>query len=108
MREAALRHNVYATFMAKPMQREPGSAMHLHQSVVDVRTGRNVFADETGENSELLRGLIAGLQKFVPAAMPLFATNVNSYRRLEPDSAAPINVNWDYDNRSTGFRVPVS
>jgi len=108
MREAALRHNVYATFMAKPMQREPGSAMHLHQSVVDAATGRNLFADENGENSELLHNFIAGLQKFIPAAMPLMAPNVNSYRRLDPDSDAPINVHWGYDNRTTGFRVPVS
>lgn len=108
MREAALRHNVYATFMAKPMQREPGSAMHLHQSVVDLKTGRNLFADEDGENSDLLLSCIAGLQKYVPAAMPLFAPNVNSYRRLDPESDAPINVHWGFDNRTTGFRVPVS
>src|SRR5215470_14720648 len=45
VRHAALRHNVYATFMAKPLANEPGSAMHIHQSVVDKRTGRNLFAD---------------------------------------------------------------
>ena len=39
IREAALRNNCFATFMAKPMQDEPGSAMHIHQSVVDVKTG---------------------------------------------------------------------
>ncbi len=108
VREAALRHNVYATFMAKPMQHEPGSAMHLHQSVVDAETGRNLFVTEEGEHSDLFRGFVAGLQKFVPAAMPLFAPNVNSYRRLDPESDAPINVHWGRDNRSVGFRVPIS
>jgi glutamine synthetase len=108
VREAAMRHKVYATFMAKPMQNEPGSAMHLHQSVVDLATGRNLFADESGENTQLFLSFIAGLQKFVPAAMPLFAPNVNSYRRLDPQSDAPINVHWGMDNRTTGFRVPVS
>jgi glutamine synthetase len=103
-----MRHKVYATFMAKPMQNEPGSAMHLHQSVVDLATGRNLFADESGENTQLFLSFIAGLQKFVPAAMPLFAPNVNSYRRLDPQSDAPINVHWGMDNRTTGFRVPVS
>ena len=39
VRETAIRHNVYATFMAKPMQGEPGSAMHIHQSVVETDTG---------------------------------------------------------------------
>ncbi len=108
VREAALRHKVYATFMAKPMQREPGSAMHLHQSVVDLATGHNLFAGEDGGESPLFRSFIAGLQKFVPAAMPLFAPNVNSYRRLDPNSDAPINVHWGRDNRTVGFRVPRS
>ena len=108
VREAALRHQVYATFMAKPMQFEPGSAMHLHQSIVDMETGRNLFAEPDGTDSQLLLSFIAGLQKFVPAAMPLFAPNVNSYRRLDPKSDAPINVHWGRDNRTTGFRVPVS
>jgi glutamine synthetase len=108
VREAALRHKVYATFMAKPMQHEPGSAMHLHQSVVDKTTGRNLFAEPSGEDTPLFHSFIAGLQKFVPAAMPLFAPNVNSYRRLDPNSDAPINVHWGRDNRTTGFRVPRS
>ncbi len=106
VREAALRHDVYATFMAKPMEREPGSAMHLHQSVVDRRTGANLFAEADGGDSPLFMSFIAGLQKFVPAAMPLFAPNVNSYRRIDPHSDAPINVHWGRDNRTTGFRVP--
>ncbi|MCB9948996.1 MAG: glutamine synthetase [Rhodospirillaceae bacterium] len=106
VREAALRHNVYATFMAKPMQFEPGSAMHLHQSVVDARTGATLFSDAAGTDTPLFRSFIAGLQTYLPSAMPLFAPNVNSYRRLDPDSDAPINVQWGYDNRTVGFRVP--
>ena len=51
IREAALRNNCFATFMAKPMQDEPGSAMHIHQSVIDVKSGRNVFTDESGAPS---------------------------------------------------------
>ena len=82
--------------------------MHLHQSVVDMETGRNLFAEPDGSDSPLFLSFIAGLQKFVPAAMPLFAPNVNSYRRLDPKSDAPINVHWGRDNRTTGFRVPVS
>jgi glutamine synthetase len=108
MRETALRHDVYATFMAKPMENEPGSAMHLHQSLIDTASGRNVFADENGKPSTLLMHYIAGLQKYVPAAMAFFAPNVNSYRRIARDESAPINVHWGYDNRTAGLRIPFS
>ncbi|HSK41528.1 MAG TPA: glutamine synthetase family protein [Arenibaculum sp.] len=108
VRETAIRHNVYATFMAKPMQNEPGSAMHVHQSVVDRTTGRNLFSTEEGEDTPLFLSYIAGLQKYLPAAMPLLAPNVNSYRRLIAGSDAPINVHWGRDNRTVGFRVPVA
>jgi glutamine synthetase len=108
VRQAAIRHDVYATFMAKPMQAEPGSAMHVHQSVVDVATGTNLFADADGRDTALFMSHVAGLQKFLPAAMPLLAPNVNSYRRLVPNADAPINVHWGRDNRTTGLRVPVT
>ena len=107
-REAALRHKMYATFMAKPMAKEPGSAMHLHQSIVDAKTRKNIFSKPDGSPSALFFGHIAGLQKYLPAAMSLFAPNVNSYRRISRYSSAPINVHWGYDNRTAGLRVPVS
>ncbi|PTQ70068.1 glutamine synthetase family protein [Pseudomonas sp. GV071] len=108
MREAALRHNVAATFMAKPMTGEPGSAMHLHQSVVDLTTGKTVFANEDGSMSELFLAHIGGLQKYIPETLPLFAPNVNSFRRFLPDTSAPVNVEWGADNRTVGLRVPES
>jgi glutamine synthetase len=108
VRQAAIRHDVYATFMAKPMQAEPGSAMHVHQSVVDAGTGTNLFADGEGRDTALFMSHIAGLQKFLPAVMPLLAPNVNSYRRLVPNADAPINVHWGRDNRTVGLRVPVT
>jgi glutamine synthetase len=108
VREAALRHKVYATFMAKPMQGESGSSMHLHQSVADLKSGKNLFGLKNGGDTKLFHAHIAGLQKHLPAVMPLLAPNVNSYRRLTPFSDAPINTHWGYDNRTTGLRVPHS
>jgi glutamine synthetase len=99
---------MYATFMAKPMADQPGSAMHIHQSVVDVKTGQNVFSTAEGGPSPLFFAHIAGLQKYLPAAMSLFAPNVNSYRRITRYNMAPINVQWGYDNRTAGLRVPTS
>ncbi|HVY24688.1 MAG TPA: glutamine synthetase family protein [Steroidobacteraceae bacterium] len=107
-REAAMRHKMYATFMAKPHAREPGSAMHIHQSIVDIKTGRNIFSDANGNPSSLFFAHIAGLQKYLPAAMSIFAPNVNSYRRITRHLAAPINTLWGYDNRTAGLRVPMS
>ena len=107
-REAALRHNVYCTFMAKPIEGEAGSAMHIHQSIVRARGGKNIFADAKGKDTEVFHHYIGGLQKFLPSAMPLFAPNVNSYRRLCADSDAPINTHWGFENRTVGLRVPES
>ena len=108
LREAALRHNMYATFMAKPMTNEPGSAMHIHQSVIDAKTGKNIFSNADGTESKLFLSYIAGLQKYLPAAMALLAPYVNSYRRVVRHGAAPINIEWGYDNRTVGIRVPLS
>jgi glutamine synthetase len=107
-REAALRHKMYTTFMAKPHGKEPGSAMHIHQSIVDRKTRQNIFSNPDGTPSPLFFSHIGGLQKYLPAAMALFAPNVNSYRRITRAALAPINVQWGYDNRTAGLRVPVS
>jgi len=108
IREAALKHDTYATFMAKPIQGQPGSAMHIHQSVLDKKTGRNVFTNEDGTESEAFRHFIGGMQKHVPSALVMFAPYVNSYRRLTQAASAPVNTKWGYDNRTTAFRIPRS
>ncbi len=108
VREAALRHGMYATFMAKPIAGEPGSAMHIHQSIVSSTTGQNIFSNEDGTPSKEFYWYIGGLQKYTPAAMALFAPYVNSYRRLSRFTAAPINIQWGSDNRTVGIRSPVA
>jgi len=82
--------------------------MHIHQSVIDKKTRKNVFSNADGTPSALFFSHIAGLQRYVPAAMSLFASNVNSYRRMTRYLSAPINVQWGYDNRTAGLRVPMS
>lgn len=106
--QTALRHNVYATFMAKPLEGQPGSAMHLHQSIVDRESGHNLFITGEGEESDLFRWHIGGLQTYLPQAMLLLAPHVNSYRRLVKNFSAPINMHWGRDNRTVGLRVPNS
>ena len=108
IREVAIRHNMYATFMAKPMQGQPGSAMHIHQSVVHTDSGQNIFSQADGSSSPAFLHFIAGLQTYLPAATAIFAPYVNSYRRLSRFTSAPINLQWGYDNRTCGLRVPHS
>ena len=108
IREAALRHNAYATFMAKPIADEPGSAMHIHHSILDTKTGKNIFSDLQGGETDAFMHFIAGLQNHMPAALAVIAPYVNSYRRYVKDHAAPINLEWGRDNRTTGIRVPLS
>ena len=108
VREAAMRHDMFATFMAKPIAGEPGSAMHVHQSVIDQTSGRNLFSNADGSPSKEFYWYIGGLQRYVPAAMALFAPYVNSYRRLVRSNSAPINIQWGTDNRTVGIRSPVA
>jgi glutamine synthetase len=108
IREAALRHDCFATFMAKPIEGEPGSAMHIHHSVVDLKTGKNIFSERKGSETQHFLHFIAGMQNHLPGAVALLAPYVNSYRRYVPDFAAPINLEWGRDNRTTGLRIPIS
>lgn len=109
IREAALKNGVFATFMAKPMRDEPGSAMHIHQSVVDAETGQNIFSDAEGNPTAEFYGFIGGSQKYLLSAVPLLAPYVNSYRRITTEGmSAPSNLEWASDNRTTGLRIPIS
>ncbi len=108
IREAALRHDCFATFMAKPIEGEPGSAMHIHHSVVDRKTGENIFSGPRGAETDAFMHFIAGLQTHLPSVTSLLAPFVNSYRRYVKDHAAPINLEWARDNRTTGIRIPLS
>lgn len=108
IREAALRNGCFATFMAKPMEEQPGSAMHIHQSVVSSSDGTNIFNTDNDEPSELFYGFIGGQQTLTPNVICILAPYVNSYRRFRRDDSAPINLEWGTDNRTTGIRVPLS
>ena len=105
VREAAIEHEMHATFLAKPMAEEAGSALHVHQSVVD-KNGNNVFSRKNGEPSDLFYAFLGGLQTYMPHAMLLFAPYVNSYRRFLNPWSSPVNLSWAIDNRTVGLRVP--
>ncbi len=108
IREAALKHDIYATFMAKPIAHEPGSAMHIHQSVLSRASGENIFTGAKGRPTPEFFNFLAGQQRYLPAVTCMLAPYVNSYRRLVKGASAPVNVQWGYDNRTTGLRIPPS
>ena len=107
VREAALSHEMMATFLARPISEEAGSALHIHQSIID-KDGQNIFSDEDGSASELFMSYIGGLQKYMPEALLIFAPYANSYRRFLSYWASPVNLGWAVDNRTVGLRVPDS
>ena len=105
VKACAVRHGYLASFMARPLDGVPGSGAHLHCSVAD-GGGGNIFALEDGRAPAALRHFIGGLQTWLPEAFALIAPNVNSFKRFVPDLSAPINLEWGYDNRTAGLRVP--
>ena len=101
-------HNVYATFMPKPIFGINGSGMHTHQSLVDKSTGKNIFADPDDEFglSTIAKQYIAGQLAHARGFSAFVAPLVNSYKRLVPGYEAPVYLSWARINRSALIRVP--
>ncbi len=96
---------MHATFMAKPYEEHAGSGMHVHISMLDAQ-GNNVFADDDGEDSALLKRALAGMIDLMPASMALLAPNVNAYRRFQPGMYVPTQASWGHNNRTVALRIP--
>jgi len=107
VKEAAIANEMHATFLARPISAEAGSALHIHQSIVD-ENGTNIFSRDDGEASDLFMSYIGGLQKYMLEALLIFAPYPNSYRRFLSYYSSPVNLSWAIDNRTVGLRVPDS
>ena len=94
-----------ATFMAKPFGELAGNGMHVHCSLLDT-DGANAFDDGTARGTDLLRYAIAGCLATMEDSMLLFAPNLNSYRRFQRGTHAPLAPSWGYENRTVAVRVP--
>jgi glutamine synthetase len=105
LKHEAAEAGMQASFLAKQSPDQPGSALHVHQSVYDA-AGNNVFSLADGNDSTLFRAHIAGLQTYMRDALLLFAPYANSYRRFLSHWASPVNLEWGTDNRTAGLRVP--
>jgi glutamine synthetase len=101
----ARKHGLRATFMAKPFGQLAGNGMHVHCSVLDSQ-GNNAFDDGSGKGSDLLRQAVAGCLDSMADSMLLFAPNLNSYRRFQRGTYAPLAPCWGYENRTVSVRIP--
>lgn len=107
VKEIALKHGVYATFMPKPLFGQNGSGMHVHQSLF--RGKENAFFDSNDKYyiSATAKEYIAGLLKHSKEICSIVAQWVNSYKRLVPGYEAPVYISWARRNRSALIRVPM-
>ena len=101
----ARKHNLTATFMAKPYAERAGNGLHVHFSLLD-KAGKNVFDDGTDEGSTLMQNAVGGLLKAMAQSTLVFAPHLNSYRRLQPHCHAPTATCWGYENRHAALRIP--
>lgn len=104
VKEIALQQGLVATFMAKWRQDFGGSSCHVHLSMRD-RDHNSAFDDGQAGMSDRLRFFLGGLLKHSRDFFLFFAPNINSYRRLQPNTFAPSQLNWGTDNRTVAFRV---
>jgi glutamine synthetase len=108
LKAIAQKNGLYATFMPKPIAGINGSGMHVHQSLADIRSGKNMFYGEGKERglSDVALNYIGGLLEHAPAMSAVLAPLVNSYKRLVPGYEAPVYISWGQTNRSALVRVP--
>jgi glutamine synthetase len=107
VKELGYRHGILPTFMAKWHEKLPGCSGHLHQSLWDKDNKKNLFFDNGDGNkmSDLFRHYLAGQMACLPEILPMFAPNINSYKRLVEGLWAPTRVTWGIDNRTVALRV---
>jgi glutamine synthetase len=102
--QAAKKHGLKSTCMAKPYADHAGSGLHVHASIID-RDGNNVL-DAKGGDPVRLKSVCAGMLKTMRDAQLIFAPFANSYRRFQPGSFAPVDIDWGFGHRGTAVRIP--
>jgi len=107
VKEIAYQEGVMASFMAKWNKELPGCSGHIHQSLWDLESKKNLFFEQSSESkmSSLMESYIAGQLHCLPYILPMFAPTVNSYKRFVEGSWAPTTVSYGIENRTTALRV---
>lgn len=111
IKNVARKHEMEATFMAKPYMDLSGNGTHIHLSLLD-QQGNNVFKEEgipksSGlPKSEILQHALGGLLDAMHETMAIFAPNANSFKRFQRNNYVPMGPNWGWNNRTTALRIP--
>jgi glutamine synthetase len=106
-KEIAYHNGIIATFMAKFNENLPGCSGHVHQSLWDKKSTKNLFYDaqDKSKMSEMMRQYIAGQLYCLPFILPMIAPTINSYKRLVEGAWAPTTLTWAVDNRTVALRA---
>jgi glutamine synthetase len=106
-RGVALKHGYYASFAPKPFPWTFGSGAHVHLSVWDEATNRNLMYDPNASEafSDLGRHFVGGVLRHLSGLVALTCPSFNSYRRLQPRSWSTAYRCWGYDNRQAAVRA---
>ncbi|QRG06911.1 glutamine synthetase [Xanthobacter dioxanivorans] len=106
VKEVCARRGLHATFMCRPrVENCAASGWHLHQSLTDVASGRNLFIpDVDNVPTALASHWIAGLLAHAEESCILTTPTVNGYKRYQPFQLAPDRIQWGLDNRGAMIR----
>ena len=102
-KEIAFLHDISASFMAKPSEKDIGSSCHIHTSLLDT-SGKSAFVDGH-EETDVFRHFLGGQRAHIRELALFVAPSINSYKRYAAESWAPTSVSWGRDNRTCGFRI---
>ena len=103
----ARKNGYLATFMPKPLNKQPGNGMHTNCSLFTEGKG-DLFYDPKAdmELSLLCKKWITGILNHARELSLLTNPIVNSYKRLVSGYEAPIYACWSDANRSSLVRIP--
>jgi glutamine synthetase len=107
-KEIAAMNDLLLTFMGRPKTDNGGSGYHIHASLNDPETGKNLFEDTAAENgvSDTLRYFLGGQMAHAKGMSAILAPTINSYRRFVLGAFCPFYLAWGWDNRTVYCRVP--
>ena len=109
----AEKHGLRATFMPKPFSNLTGNGCHVHASVWDRETGKNLFVgnDELGM-SPLSYHFLGGMLHSAEGMCAITNPTVNSYRRIRAATTtsgatwSPNTITYGGNNRTHMIRIP--